>query len=223
MSKKMGLLGRKIGMTQVFSDTGERVSVTAVAAGPCLVMNKRTSERDGYVALQLGLDDKPLRLTSKPILGALAKANLKPKRYVHEIRLEDGAGADIEIGKELLPSEYFKPGDFVDVTGTTKGKGYQGVMKRHHMAGFRATHGTHEFFRHGGSVGCRLTPGRVHKGKRMAGHLGDSQRTVQNLKVVEVIAEKNILLISGSIPGGKNGYVVVRTAVKRKPQAEAQA
>ena len=221
MSKNMGLLGRKIGMTQVFSETGERISVTAIAAGPCTVQAKRTVERDGYTALQLGLDDKPLRVTSKPVLGALAKANLKPKRYVREIRLQAGAGEGIEVGAELLPADYFKPGDFVDVTGTSKGKGFQGVMKRHHMSGFRATHGTHEFFRHGGSVGCRLTPGRVHKGKRMGGHMGDVRRTVQNLKVVEVIPEKNVLLIAGAVPGGKNGYVVVRTAVKRRPQAQA--
>jgi large subunit ribosomal protein L3 len=221
MSKNMGLLGRKIGMTQVFSETGERIAVTAIAAGPCVVQAKRTAERDGYTALQLGLDDKPLRLTSKPVLGALAKANLKPKRYVREIRLLPGAGEGIEVGAQLLPADYFKAGDFVDVTGTSKGKGFQGVMKRHHMSGFRATHGTHEFFRHGGSVGCRLTPGRVHKGKRMGGHMGDVRRTVQNLKVVEVIPEKNVLLIAGAVPGGKNGYVVVRTAVKRRPQAQA--
>jgi large subunit ribosomal protein L3 len=222
MSKNMGLLGRKIGMTQVFSETGERISVTAVAAGPCVVLNKRTVERDGYVALQLGLDDKPLRLVSKPVMGALAKANLKPKRYVREIRLEDAAIADaVEVGAELPIADYFKPGDMVDVTGTTKGKGYQGVMKRHHMAGFRATHGTHEFFRHGGSIGCRLTPGRVHKGKHMSGHLGDVRRTVQNLKVVEIIPDKNVILIAGAIPGGKNGYVVVRAAAKRRAQPQA--
>lgn len=220
MSKNMGLLGRKIGMTQVFTEAGERVAVTAVTAGPCVVMGKRTSEKDGYTALQLGLDDKPLRVTSKPVLGALAKANLKPKRFVRELRLA-AAPDGVEVGAELQIADYFKPGDFVDVTGTTKGKGFQGVMKRHHMAGFRATHGTHEFFRHGGSVGCRLTPGRVHKGKRMGGHLGDDRRTVQNLKVVEVIAEKNMILIAGAIPGGKNGYVIIRTAVKRRPAAQA--
>ncbi len=220
MSKNMGLLGRKIGMTQVFTESGERVAVTAVAAGPCTVMGKRTSERDGYTALQLGLDDKPLRLTKKPVLGTLAKANLKPKRFVRELRLA-AAPEGVEVGAELQIADFFKPGDFVDVTGTTKGKGFQGVMKRHHMSGFRATHGTHEFFRHGGSVGCRLTPGRVHKGKRMGGHQGDDKRTVQNLKVVEVIAEKNMILIAGAIPGGKNGYVIVRTAVKRRPEAQA--
>jgi large subunit ribosomal protein L3 len=220
MSKNMGLLARKIGMTQVFTESGERVAVTAVTAGPCVVMGKRTAEKDGYTAVQLGLDDKPMRLTSKPVLGALAKGNLKPKRFVKELRL--AAGEDkLEVGAELQIADYFKAGDFVDVTGTTKGKGTQGVMKRHHMAGFRATHGTHEFFRHGGSVGCRLTPGRVHKGKRMGGHLGDVRRTVQNLKVVEVVADKNVLLIAGAVPGGKNGYVIVRTAVKRRPAAQA--
>jgi large subunit ribosomal protein L3 len=221
MSKNMGLLGRKIGMTQVFTESGERVAVTAVAAGPCVVMGKRTTERDGYTALQIGLDDKPMRLTSKPVLGTLAKSNLKPKRFVKELRLAAGVDSKVDVGAELQISDYFKAGDFVDVTGTTKGKGTQGVMKRHHMAGFRATHGTHEFFRHGGSVGCRLTPGRVHRGKRMGGHMGDDKRTVQNLKVVEVIPEKNVLLIAGAIPGGKNGYVVIRTAVKRRAEAQA--
>jgi large subunit ribosomal protein L3 len=220
MSKNMGLLGRKIGMTQIFTESGERVAVTAVATGPNVVMGKRTSEKDGYVAIQLGIDDKPMRLTSKPVLGTLSKSNLKPKRFVRELRL--AAGLDgVEVGTELQVTDYFKPGDFVDVTGTTKGKGTQGVMKRHHMAGFRASHGTHEFFRHGGSVGCRLTPGRVHRGKRMGGHMGDDRRTVQNLKVVEIIPDKNVLLIAGAVPGGKNGYVIIRTAVKRRAAATA--
>lgn len=221
MSKKMGLLGRKIGMTQVFTESGERVAVTAIATGPNVVMGKRTPERDGYTALQLGLDDKPMRLTSKPVLGALAKANIKPKRYVREIRLEAGKSDGVEVGVELQVTDYFKPGDFVDVTGTTKGKGTQGVMKRHHMAGDSASHGTHEFFRHGGSIGCRLTPGKVHKGKRMGGRMGDERRTVQNLKVVEVVVEKNMLLLAGAVPGGKNGYVIIRAAVKRRAAAQA--
>jgi len=220
MGKTMGLLGRKVGMTQVFTEEGERVPVTVIAAGPCLVMGKRTPERNGYTAIQLGIDDKPLRLTSMPERGALAKANLKPKRFVREIRLPDGAADGIEVGAELNVADWFKPGDIVDVTGTTKGKGTQGVMKRHNMAGFRNSHGTHEFFRHGGSIGCRLTPGRVHKGKRMSGHMGNARRTVQNLKVVDVIADKNVLLVRGAIPGARNSYVIVRAAVKRpRPQA----
>jgi large subunit ribosomal protein L3 len=217
MSNTMGLLGRKLGMTQVFTDTGERVAVTAIEAGPCVVMGTRTREAHGYTAVQLGFADKPLRTTTKPVLGALAKHNLKPKRFVREIRLDDGT--TFEIGKELGPADVFKVGDFVDVTGTSKGKGTQGVIKRYHFSGFHATHGTHEFFRHGGSIGCRLTPGRVHKGKRMGGHMGDARRTVQNLKVVQIVAERQLLLIEGAVPGGKNGYLIIRGAVKRRPTA----
>ena len=136
MSNKMGLLGRKVGMTQIFTPDGERVSVTAIAAGPCMVMDKRTKEKHGYTALQLGVDDKPLRLVTKPVLGALAKHNLKPKRFVREMRLEDGAADGFEVGKEIPISDMFQVGDFVDVTGTSKGKGTQGVMKRYHFAGF---------------------------------------------------------------------------------------
>ncbi|HEY3354589.1 MAG TPA: 50S ribosomal protein L3 [Polyangia bacterium] len=216
----MGLIGRKIGMTQVFSETGERIAVTAVEAGPNVVMATRTPEKNGYAAIQLGFDDKPLRLATKPVLGALAKSELKPKRLVRELRLAASAVAEYQVGKELGVADVFKSGDWIDVTGTTKGKGTQGVMKRHHMAGFRATHGTHEFFRHGGSVGCRLTPGKVHKGKRMGGRMGNARRTTQNLRVVQVLAEKQILLIQGTVPGGKNGYVLIRGAVKqKKPQA----
>jgi large subunit ribosomal protein L3 len=221
MSKKMGLLGKKLGMTQVFTDTGERVAVTAVEAGPCLVMNRRTMERDGYAALQLGLGDKPMRLVTKPVMGALAKQSLKPKRFVREIRLEE-LPEGFEIGKEIPISDVFKVGDFIDVTGTSKGKGTQGVMKRYHFSGFRASHGTHEFFRHGGSIGCRLTPGRVHKGKRMGGRMGNVRRTVQNLRVVDILDDKHVILIGGAVPGGKNGYVVIRVATKRKAAAPAE-
>jgi large subunit ribosomal protein L3 len=216
MSNNMGLIGRKLGMTQVFSETGERIPVTAIEAGPCVVMGTRTQEKHGYAAIQLGFADQPLRLATRPVLGALAKNELTPKRFVRELRLADGAVAEYQVGKELGVGDVFKPGDWVDVIGTTKGKGTQGVMKRYHFAGFRATHGTHEFFRHGGSVGCRLTPGRVHKGKRMGGHLGDVRRTVQNLRIVQVIPEKQILLVQGSVPGGKNGYVEIRGAVKAR-------
>jgi large subunit ribosomal protein L3 len=214
MSKTKGLIGRKLGMTQIFTENGERVAVTAIEAGPCTVMLTRTPEQDGYTAVQLGIGDKPLRLEKKPVLGALAKNGLKPKRFVKELRVLDLDG--YEVGKDLDLAAMFKPGDVVDVIGTTKGKGFQGVMKRYHFAGFRATHGTHEFFRHGGSIGCRLTPGKVHKGKRMGGHMGDVRRTVQNLRIVQVIPEKQLLFIAGAVPGGKNGYLVIRGAAKAR-------
>jgi large subunit ribosomal protein L3 len=218
MPFRTGVLGKKIGMTQVFTATGDRTPVTAIHAGPCVVVDKLTSDKHGYAAVKLGFGEKPLRLTKKPELGIFKKTGLAPQRWVREIRVEEADLGKFEVGKPVALSEVFKPMTYVDVEGTSKGKGYQGVMKRHHMPGFRATHGTHEFFRHGGSVGCRLTPGRVHKGKRMSGHMGDAKCTVQNLVLVEVDNEQNLLLVQGSVPGARNGFVVVRNAKKRAGQ-----
>ena len=215
MPFRTGVLGKKLGMTQVFTATGDRAAVTAIQAGPCVVVDKLTPDKHGYAAVKLGLGQKPLRLTKKPELGIFKKTNLEPQRWVREIRVEEADLGKFEVGKPVALGDVFKPMTYVDVEGTSKGKGFQGVMKRHHMPGFRATHGTHEFFRHGGSVGCRLTPGRVHKGKRMSGQMGDAQRTVQNLVLVEVDAAQNLLLVAGSVPGAKNGMVIVRNAKKR--------
>jgi large subunit ribosomal protein L3 len=195
--------------------------VTAIHAGPCFVVDKITPEKHGYAALKLGFDPRhgnqgvAARRTKKPQLGVFSKKGLEPLRLVREVRVDAKDLEKFEVGKPIALGDVFKPMSYIDVTGTSKGKGYQGVLKRHHMPGFRATHGTHEFFRHGGSIGCRLTPGRVHKGKRMSGHMGDVKRTVQNLVLLEVDAEQNLLLVRGSIPGGKNGYVVVRNSKKR--------
>jgi large subunit ribosomal protein L3 len=202
--------------------------VTAIHAGANVVVGKRTVEKDGYSAVRLGYAEKPLRLTRKPELGVYTKANLAPQRVLREVRLAPAELEKYEVGKPVAIDQIFKPGTYVDVIGTTKGKGYQGVMKRHHMPGFRSTHGTHEFFRHGGSIGCRLTPGRVHKGKRMSGHMGDDRCTVQNLAVVQVLAEENVILVAGAVPGAKNGYVLIKNAtkntgkVKVRGAAEAQ-
>jgi large subunit ribosomal protein L3 len=215
MAFRTGVLGKKLGMTQVFTAQGDRTAVTAVEAGPCFVVDKLTTEKNGYNAVKLGFGDKPLRVSKKPEIGLFKKAGLGPQRYVREVRVDEADLAKYEVGKSVALSELFKPMSFIDVEGTSKGKGFQGVMKRHHMPGFRATHGTHEFFRHGGSIGCRLTPGKVHKGKRMGGHMGDVKCTVQNLVLLEVDAEKNLLLIQGAVPGGKNGWVVVRNAKKK--------
>jgi large subunit ribosomal protein L3 len=216
MPFRTGLLGKKLGMTSIFTPTGDRAPVTAVHAGPCVVLDKLTPEKNGYAAVKLGFGDKPLRRTKKPELGLFTKAQTTPLRYIREVRLE---ASDLdkfpEVGKPVPLSTVFQALSYIDVEGTSKGKGFQGVMKRHHMPGFRATHGTHEFFRHGGSIGCRLTPGRVHKGKRMGGHMGDVKKTVQNLVLLEIDEAQNLLLIQGSIPGGKNGYVVVRNAKKK--------
>ena len=220
MAQKIGLLGKKIGMTQVFADDGEAVAVTVIQTGPCHVIGIRTQERDGYTALVLGFDEKPVRLASKPEMGAV-KDGGKPQRFVRELRLPADEVAKYQLGQVLGPKDVFADDAVIDVEGTSKGKGYQGVMKRHHMAGFRNTHGTHEYFRHGGSIGCRLTPQRVHKGKRMAGHMGAEKVSIQNLQLLRIMPEDNVILVRGSIPGAPNGYVVVthaatRTVYKRK-------
>src|SRR5262249_21145650 len=169
MALKIGLLGKKIGMTQVFADDGEAVPVTVIQTGPNHVIGTRTMERDGYTALVLGFDEKPLRLANKAELGSVKVANVKPQRFIREIRLDAAEVAKFTVGQTLTAKDVFADGAAVDVEGTSKGKGYQGVIKKHHMSGMTRAHGTHEYFRHGGSIGCRLTPQRVHKGKRMAG------------------------------------------------------
>jgi large subunit ribosomal protein L3 len=215
MSLKMGLLGRKIGMTQVFHDDGTALGVTAVAVGPCVVVGKRTPDKHGYAAVQLGFEEQTVRHLSRPDSGFFKKAGVeKPLRHLREVRLEAKELEKYEIGKVLRAADVFKPGDVVDVVGTTKGKGYQGVMKRHRMAGDSMTHGTHEFFRHGGSIGCRLTPGRVHKGKRMSGLMGNVKNTASDLVVVQVLDDNNLVLVKGAVPGAANGLVLIKGSVK---------
>jgi large subunit ribosomal protein L3 len=215
MSLKMGLLGRKIGMTQVFHDDGTALGVTAVSVGPCVVIGKRSPDKHGYAAVQLGFEEESLRLLNRPRAGLFKKANIeKPLRHLREVRLEPGDVEKYEVGKVLRAAEVFKVGDVVDVVGTTKGKGYQGVMKRHRMAGDSDTHGTHEFFRHGGSIGCRLTPGRVHKGKRMSGLMGNVKCTASDLVVVKVLDDRDIVLVKGAVPGAANGVILIKGSVK---------
>jgi large subunit ribosomal protein L3 len=215
MSLKMGLLGRKIGMTQVFHEDGTALGVTAVSVGPCIVVGKRTVDKHGYSAIQLGFEEKPLRLASRPETGFYKKAGLeKPLRVLREVRLNPQDLDQYELGKVLKADEIFKVGDVVDVVGTSKGKGYQGVMKKHKMKGDSDTHGTHEFFRHGGSIGCRLTPGRVHKGKRMSGLMGNVKNTSADLVIVQVLADKDLVLVKGAVPGGPNGLVLIKGSVK---------
>ncbi|HEX3482547.1 MAG TPA: 50S ribosomal protein L3 [Kofleriaceae bacterium] len=221
MALKIGLLGKKIGMTQVFADDGEAVPVTVIQTGPCHVIGTRTPERDGYSALVLGFDEKPVRLASKPELGAMKDNGLKPQRFIRELRLPPEEVAKYKVGQVLGPKDVFADNTAIDVEGTSKGKGYQGVIKRHHMSGMTRAHGTHEYFRHGGSIGCRLTPQRVHKGKRMAGQMGHEKVSVQNLQLLRIMPDDNVILVRGSVPGAANDYVVVtnaatRTAYKRK-------
>jgi large subunit ribosomal protein L3 len=206
---KFGLIGKKLGMTQVFAKGGELVPVTVILAGPCTVMQKRTSETDGYSAVQLGFGETKAQRLTKAEREHRKKAS-KMASVLREFR----GGADLEVGAEVKVGDLFKEGDLVDVTGVSKGRGYQGVIKRHGFSGFPATHGTHEYFRHGGSIGNRTHPGRVFKNKRMAGHMGDERVTTQNLAVVAVHGEDNVLLVHGAVPGGKNGLLFIRPAVK---------
>jgi large subunit ribosomal protein L3 len=215
MAEHVGLLGRKLGMTQVFAPDGERVPVTVIQTGPCVVVGKRTPDRDGYSALQIGFEERPARLTNRPLNGFFKKAGVKPQKFVRELRLPETEIARFEVGQELKPSDVFPAGIPVDVTATSKGKGYQGVMKRHHMAGTKGSHGVHEFFRHGGSIGCRLTPGRVHKGKRMSGQMGNEQVTVQNLQLFQIVDDDFCILVRGAVPGPTGGLVTVKKAATR--------
>ena len=215
MAERMGLLGKKLGMTQVYAVDGECIPVTVVLTGPNVVTGKRTVEKDGYSALQIGFEEKPARLTNRPENGAYVKAGIKPMRLVKELRLPADKVAEFEVGQQLSAKDVFAVGKALDVQGTTKGKGTQGVMKRHGMSGTKASHGVHEFFRHGGSIGCRLTPGHVKKGKRMGGRMGNETQTTQNLELVGIDAERNVVLIRGAIPGPSNGYVLVRLSAKQ--------
>ncbi len=221
MAQKIGLLGKKIGMTQVFTDDGESIPVTVIQTGPNVVVGTRTQERDGYTALVLGFDEKPVRLANKPELGAVKDAGLKPQRFIRELRLPAEEVAKFTVGQTIGASDVFADNIPLDIEGWSKGKGYQGVIKKHHMKGMTRAHGTHEYFRHGGSIGCRLTPQRVHKGKRMAGQMGNEKVTQQNLQLFRILADENCILVRGSVPGAPNEYVVVtkaatRTVYKRK-------
>src|SRR5215475_9256456 len=221
MTLKIGLLGKKIGMTQVFAEDGESIPVTVIQTGPNVVVGTRTQDRDGYSALVLGFDEKPVRLANKAELGSVKAANAKPQRFVRELRLPADEVAKFSVGQVLGPKDIFADNTPIDVEGWSKGKGYQGVIKKHHMSGMTRAHGTHEYFRHGGSIGCRLTPQRVHKGKRMAGQMGNYKVSVQNLQLFRILADDNVILVRGSVPGAPNEYVVVtnaatRTVYKRK-------
>ena len=207
----MAILGKKIGMTQIFED-GKVVPVTVIEAGPNFVLQTKTTEKDGYVAIQVGFGEKKEKNTTKPLMGIFNKAGVKPQRFVRELRVESVEGYTLgqEIKVDVLGTT-----EFVDITGTSKGKGTAGVMKRHNFHGNRATHGVSRNHRLGGSIGNSSTPGEVYKGRKMAGRLGNDKVTVQNLKVVRVDAENNLLLVKGAVPGAKNGYLTIKAALKK--------
>lgn len=225
----VGLLGRKVGMTQIFDATGQVIPVTVIQAGPCHVLHVRTEQKDGYEAVQLGYLDKPRRLASRAARGQVAKldskrqkrraaagvepapkAGCEPQRFAREFR---GAIDGAQVGQEIKVDVFSKIAA-VDIVGTTKGRGTAGVMKRHGFAGQRATHGVKKCHRHAGSIGCNTDPHHVFKGRRMAGHYGAARRTARNIKVVQVDVENNLLLVRGAVPGPNGGYVVIRQTNK---------
>lgn len=213
MKRTLGIIGRKLGMTQIFLEDGSFVSVTVVEAGPCTVIQKKTREKDGYDALQLGFLPKSSKRVNKPVAGHFKKAGAGPNEYLKEFRVDSSEGW--EVGKEVNLT-LFKPGDIVDVTGLSKGKGFTGVMKRHGFHGSPGSHGTHEYFRHGGSVGSATYPHHVFKGLKMPGQHGNRNVTVQNIKVLDIREDQNLILLRGGIPGGRHGLILIRSATKRK-------
>ncbi|MCB9761377.1 MAG: 50S ribosomal protein L3 [Alphaproteobacteria bacterium] len=213
MNKNPGLLGRKVGMTQFFNEDGNVVPCTVIEAGPCTVLQVKTgATKDGYNAIQVGFGEQKEHRITKPQKGHFDKAGATPKQHVREFRMGDVSG--YTVGQQITVGDVFQVGQRVDVIGTSKGKGYSGVMKRHNFRGFLRSHGTHEFFRHGGSIGTRLTPGHVAKGTRMSGQMGNKRVTVMNLLVAKVDPEKNLVYLRGAIPGATGGLVSVRGTMK---------
>jgi len=202
-----GIIGKKIGMTSVFDAEGKSVACTLVQAGPCVVTQVKTEDKDGYSAIQLGFEDKRESRTTKALIGHFAKASTTPKKKVAEFRIFD---KDVNLGETVTAADVFVEGDFVDAIGTSKGKGFQGVVKRHGFSGVGGqTHGQHNRARHPGSVGACSFPSRVFKGMRMAGRTGNARVKVVNLRIVKVLADNNLLLVSGAIPGANNSYVLL--------------
>ena len=205
------IIGKKVGMSQIFDENGHVIPVTVIEAGPCVVTQKKTSEKEGYEAVQLGFEDVPERKLSKPEMGHLNKAGVSPKKHLREFNLENAA--ELNIG-DIVKADTFKVGDFVDVTGISKGHGFQGVVKRHGAAIKRMTHGGGPVHRHQGALAAGTDPARIFKGRDGAGHMGVDQVTVQNLSVVKVDPELNMLVVCGAVPGPKGGLVTIKSTVK---------
>lgn len=206
-----GIIGKKIGMTQIFDDKGNVIPVTVIEAGPCVIAQKKSASRDGYDAVQIGYGDvKPQRL-NKPISGHFNKLDVSPKKTIREFRFRDTEKYNIG---DVIKADVFCEGERVDITGTSKGKGYAGVIKRWNFRRLKETHGSGPVVRHGGSIGACSDPSRVFKGKKMAGHLGAERVTVQNLKVVKVDIENNLIAVKGAVPGANGGTVIIHDSVK---------
>ena len=207
---KKAIVGKKLGMTQLFDANGNVVPVTVIEAGPCVIAQKKTIENDGYEAIQVGFGDLKASKVNSPMKGHFAKGDVAPKKVLREFRLEDISATNVG---DIIKADIFAEGEAVDVRGTSKGKGYAGVIKRWNFGRLKETHGTGPVHRHGGSLGT-IDPARIFKGKKMAGHLGNERVTVQNLSVVKVDAEKNIIAVKGAVPGPKGGIVVLFDSVK---------
>lgn len=207
-----GIIGKKLGMTSVYDESGAAVPVTVIEAGPCVVVQKKNNEKEGYSAIQLGFEDQKEQRLTKPASGHFKKAGVSAKRILREIRLESDSEAALG---DVISADIFADVPYVDVVATGKGRGFQGVVKRYNFAGGRASHGG-GWLRRPGSIGMCEFPGRVFKGKKMPGHMGDKRVTTQNLKIVQVRSDENIILVKGSIPGANGGVVVIKEALKRK-------
>jgi large subunit ribosomal protein L3 len=224
MNTHPGLIGKKLGNTQVFQDDGNVVRVTVLQVGPCVVLGRRTLEKDGYSALILGFDEAKPKGVRKPAAAFFTKIGVTPKREIREFRLPEDVVSTYSVGQSLKPSELFTAGQHVDVSGTSKGRGFQGVMKRWNFKGSKSqTHGTHEYQRHAGSIGTNMTPGRTLANLKMAGQMGNEKITILNLKVARIVDDKNLVLIEGAVPGPRNGIVTVRAAVKKRGKSAAKA
>jgi large subunit ribosomal protein L3 len=209
---KKALIGRKIGMTQIFDETGKVIPVTVIEAGPCPVVQKKTIENDGYSAVQLGFGDIRTKLVTKPLQGHFAKTDVAPKRILREFRLENAA--ETETGT-IIKADTFEVGDIVDVCGTSKGKGFAGTIKKNHHSRLKETHGSGPVGRHAGSMGANSSPSRIFKGKKLPGHMGADRVTIQNLEVVKIDAENNLIAVRGAIPGPNKGIVTIVDSVKK--------
>lgn len=214
---KKGIVGRKVGMTQIFNDDGHAVPVTVIEAGPCVVVQKKTLESDGYNAIQIGFKPKKTHRVNRPLMGHLRKAAKGAFYFLRELKVDDADG--FELGQEIK-ADIFSEGDYVDVTGYSKGRGFQGVVKRHGFAGGPGSHGS-MFHRAPGAIGQCASPSRVWKNQKMPGQYGNERVTVLNLKIVKIFPEKNLMLIKGAVPGSRNGMVIVRNALKKKEQTKA--
>jgi large subunit ribosomal protein L3 len=215
MNQNPGIIGKKIGMTQIFDEKGEVLRCTVVQAG-CVVVGKRTVEKDGYSALVLGLGDRREKRVNKPLAGQFKKISQAPKRWVRELRAPEDHVAKFDIGAKVPVEEIFQVGQIVDAQGITRGRGFTGVVRRWSFAGGVQTHGTHEYRRHGGSIGTNMTPGRTLPGLKMPGQYGNETVTAHNLKIAKLIPEDDLVLIEGAVPGPKNQLVTIRGAVKKK-------